>query len=126
MTSIQHPGIDMVEKIRSKGDFDDQEILSRLRSDKAALNVSMERTKIDNPAKLDSDNITLLRKLEVGIAYLKVNSTEDVKGIDNLRAAIRGELPALEGQPSDSARYAAQKEHATAKPKDYGTVKFDF
>lgn len=118
-----HEGIQMVETLRKRGGYTDDweineeidnNILTRLRLEKAELNRRLEITK---PEKLDAKDISLLRKYEVGIAYLQIrNSPETHTSLEKINASVNGKT--LLGAPTDSARYEARREHAEAAGQD--------
>ncbi len=125
MTTFKHPGIDMVETLRNRGDRDDGQIATRLREEKAALNLSIGKIAVKTPALIDGTDIAKLRNYEVALAYLRVKDPENDQQVDILRCAIKGELPVPAGHPSDSARYTAQKEHASPKLADHHRIRFE-
>ncbi|QQG35651.1 MAG: hypothetical protein HYS17_09010 [Micavibrio aeruginosavorus] len=122
MTTIRHPGIDMIENIRSRGDLTDEQILSRMHTEKAALNLAMHKT---SPALLKSEDISMLRKYEVGIAYIRIVDPENPARINALREAIKGNNPT--GQPNDSLLYERRKEYALKdnRPGERLSIIFD-
>lgn len=113
----------MVENLRQRRGYTDDweinegldnDILSRLRMEKAELNRRLETTK---PEKLDAKDISLLRKYEVGIAYLEIRNTPDSRAsLEKIVAIVSGKTPT--GQPTDSARYEARRTHAEAPGQD--------
>lgn len=113
----------MVENLRQRQGYTDDweineeldnDILSRLRMEKAELNRRLETTK---PEKLDEKDISLLRKYEVGIAYLEIRNTPDSRtSLEKMAAIVGGK--SLTGQPTDSARYQARCEHAETPGQD--------
>ncbi|MCM2343689.1 MAG: hypothetical protein NDJ24_03935 [Alphaproteobacteria bacterium] len=122
MATLKHPGIDMVENLRERGIQTDQEILNRLHLEKSALNLAMHKTA---PALLKSEDIALLRKYEVGIAYVRINNPDDQTAIHSLREAISGNNPS--GQPNDSLLYERRKEYALKedRPRERLSLTFD-
>lgn len=118
-----HEGIQMVETLRKRGGYTDDweineeidnNILTRLRLEKAELNRHLETTK---PEKLDSKDISLLRKYEVGIAYLQIRNAPDSRtSLEKMAAIVGGKTPT--GQPTDSARYEARRQNALTPGQD--------
>lgn len=118
-----HEGIQMVETLRQRRGYTDDweineeldnDILSRLRMEKAELNRRLETTK---PEKLDAKDISLLRKYEVGVAYLEIRNTPDSRSsLEKIAAIVGGKTPT--GQPTDSARYEARRQHALTPGQD--------
>ncbi len=124
--TFRHPGIDMVENLRARGDRDDDAITSRLRMEKSALNLAMERTSQEDASKLDPKDITMLRGYEVALAYLSIHDPQNMAAQNKLRCAIDGKTPT--GQPSESSVYNARREHAitTNSPQARVTTHLDF
>lgn len=122
MATIKHPGIDMVENLRDRGTLTDQEILNRLHLEKSALNLLMHKT---SPALLKAEDIAMLRKYEVGIAYLRIADPENKTAIQGLREAIGGHNPS--GQPNESLLYERRKEYALKdnQPRERLNLTFD-
>lgn len=122
MAIIKHPGIDMVENLRGRGDLTDQQILNRLHTEKSALNLTMHKTA---PALLKNEDISMLRKYEVGIAYVRISNPDDQTGLQALRAAISGNNAS--GHPNDSLLYEKRKEYALKdnKPQERFNLIFD-
>ena len=121
---IKHPGIDMIENLRARGDRDDIQIATRLRTEKAALNISMEKTCMDNPAKLKTDDIKMLRGYEVALAYIDIADPGNKTAMARLKNAIDGYNST--GQPNDSTRYDARLKDALQPPKSRVSVNLDF
>ena len=125
MATFTHPGIDMVENLRTRGDRDDFQIKSRLLAEKAALNLAMERTSQVDPAKLNPKDIQQLRGYEVALAYIDVLDLDNKATTNRLRCAINGTNPS--DQPNDSTRYAARREYALApKPGERVTSEISY
>lgn len=121
---MKHPGIDMIENLRDRGDRDDIQIATRLRTEKAALNIAMEKTSMDNPAKLKPDDIKMLRGYEVALAYIDINDPTNRAATSRLKNAIEGYNST--GQPNDSTRYDARLKDATKAPTSRVSVNLDF
>ncbi len=120
---MKHSGIDMIENLRTRGDRDDNQIASRLRTEKAALNIAMEHTAQDNPAKLKPDDIKMLRGYEVALAYIAIEDLTNKTAIARLKNAIDGYNAT--GQPNDSLRYEARLKDAVKPPTSRLSVTFD-
>lgn len=121
---MKHPGIDMVENLRARGDRDDSQITARLRREKAALNIAMEKTCTDNPARLKPDDIKMLRGYEVALAYISIYDPGNKTATARLQNAIEGYNAT--GQPNDSSRYEARLKDATRPPSSRLSVSLDF
>lgn len=121
MSTLKHPGIDMVENLRARGDRDDKQIASRLRQEKAALNIAMEKTAQSDPAKLSGKDIEQLRAYEVALAYIDIDDLSNTIATSKLRDAIKGVNP-TSGQPSDSGLYANRKEYALTHATERVTI----
>lgn len=122
--AIRHPGIDMIENLRARGDRDDMQIATRLRTEKAALNIAMEKTSMDNAAKLKTDDIKMMRGYEVALAYIDIYDPENKTAMARLKNAIDGYNAT--GQPNDSTRYEARLKDALQPPKQRISVSLDF
>lgn len=107
MTTLKHPGIDMVENIRARGAMDDQQILNRMHLEKSALNLRMCETE---PARLAQEDIQALRKYEVAISYLNIADPSNETALHKLRQAMKGYSPT--DNPNDSLLYERKKDYA--------------
>lgn len=115
---IRHPGIDMVDRMRDRGDMDEQQIRNRLSDMKSSLNVRMAK----DPASVTRENIENLHKLEVGLIYSYIIDPDNSTARNALNQALKGCSPT--GQPLDSTQYRRQLD-VPDTPSDRFTVKFD-